>query len=313
MRPLKPPRLRRGDLVGIVAPAGPLQDPSRLDHGIRYLEALGYRVKPGRHLQGSYGFFAARDADRAAELNAMAAEPRVRAIFCLRGGYGSARLLPLLDYRAFRRDPKILVGFSDVTALQLALWRKIGLVTFAGPMLGVEFGVQPPPFTEEHFWRLLTSTRAPGRLPHPQGRKLKALKPGVATGPLLPANLALLLSLFGTPFVPRLQDTLLALEDVGEYPYRIDRMLTQLRLSRGLQRLKGLVTGTFTHCQTSRPGPTDFTLPQILRQAAAHVGGPVATGLAFGHQSTRVTLPVGVNARLDADRGTLELTESAVC
>jgi len=312
MRPLKPPRLRRGDLVGIVAPASPLPDPERLKHGIRYLERLGYRVQLGRHLQSTHGFFAGQDSDRAADLNDMANDRRVRAIFCLRGGYGSARLLPLLDYGALRRDPKILVGFSDLTALGLALWRKIGLVTFSGPLVGVEFAARPTAFTEEHFWRLLTSARKPGILPHPNGRLLQPLTPGTADGPLLPANLALLLSLFGTPFAPNLRDTLLVVEDVGEQPHRIDRMFTQLNLSGSLRRVAGLVTGAFTHCQPANPKSPGFPLRQILQDTAAHVRGPMATGLAYGHQANRVTLPVGLPARLDCARGTLSLTESAV-
>jgi muramoyltetrapeptide carboxypeptidase len=312
MRPLKPPRLRRGDVIGIVAPASPLLDPARLDRGIRYLEGLGYRVEPGRHLQSRNGFFAGPDTDRATDLNTMAADPRVRAVFCLRGGYGSARLLPRLDYRAFRRDPKILVGFSDLTALQLALWHKVGLVTFSGPLVGVELANPPTSFTEEHFWRLLTSKRKPGLAPHPRARNLKSLKPGVASGRLLPANLALLLSLLGTPFAPNLRDALLVVEDVGEHLHRIDRMFTQLHLAGILRRLAGLVLGTFAHCQNADSRSPRVSLRRVLLDAASNVAGPVATGLAYGHQANRVTLPVGTQAHLDSRHGTLSLTESAV-
>jgi muramoyltetrapeptide carboxypeptidase len=312
MRPLKPSRLRRGDLVGIVAPASPLTDPERLNRGIRYLERLGFRVKPGQHIRSAHGFFAGQDADRAADLNDMASDRRVRAIFCLRGGYGSARLLPLIDYGAFRRDPKILVGFSDLTALQLALWRKIGLVSFSGPLIGVEFAARPTSFTEEHFWRLLTSPRKPGVLPHPRGRLLRPLKPGTADGQLLPANLALLLSLFGTPFAPNLRNTLLAVEDVGEQPHRVDRMFTQLHLSGALRQVAGLVTGAFTRCLPTKPRSPGFSLRQILCDTATRVRGPMATDLAYGHQTNRITLPVGVYARLDCTHGTLSLAEGAV-
>lgn len=312
MSPLKPPRLRRGDVVGLVAPASPLLDPGRLAPGIRYLEQLGYRVEIGPHLQARHGFFAGTDAQRAADFNAFARDPRVRAIFGLRGGYGSARLLPHLDYRALRRNPKIIVGFSDLTALQLALLRRTGLVTFSGPLVGVEFAAGISPFTEEHFWRLITSRRRIGRLPHPSDSPLSTLQPGRAAGPLIAGNLAILLSLANTPYLPTLKQAILVVEDVGEHLHRVDRMLTQLCLSGTLANLAGLVFGSFSHCRPSPPDAPHSPLASLLREASPHVPGPVASGLAYGHTPERVTLPIGLRARLDASRGTLSIPESAV-
>src|SRR5439155_16281465 len=164
---LKPPRLRRGDVIGLVSPAGAPSSAEKIERGGRYLERLGYRVKLGPHVSARHGYFAGTDAQRLSDLNGMLNDPQVKAIFAVRGGYGSPRLLPFVDYRAARRQPTILVGFSDITALHLALYRRAGLVTFSGPLPGVEFWRRPDPYTEEHFWRLLTSTRPVGLMPGP--------------------------------------------------------------------------------------------------------------------------------------------------
>ena len=151
MKILKPARLRRGDVIGLISPASAPLPAEKIEKGVRYLERLGYRVKPGEHVAAQRGYFAGTDAQRLSDLNTMLNDPQVRAIFAIRGGYGSPRLLPFVDYRAVRRQPKIFAGFSDLTALQLALFRRAGLVTFSGPLPGVEFWQKPDPYTEEHF------------------------------------------------------------------------------------------------------------------------------------------------------------------
>ncbi len=310
---LKPKRIKRGDLIGVVAPASPALDRSRIHQGIRYLEGLGYHVLPGKHLEAATGFLAGSDAQRAQDLNDMIRNPRVRAIIGLRGGYGSPRILPLVDYAALRRDPKVLVGFSDLTALQLAIWRRIGLVTFSGPMVAVEFAAGIDPFTEEHFWQLITCTRKPGTLPLPPDTQLHCWKPGLSQGRLIPVNLAMLCSLLGTRFFPDLKGAVLALEDVGEQSHRVDRFLNQLTLAGALTKLSALVLGQFTHCNNSRPEYGTVRVESILQEHAQQVHGPVLGNLPYGHVAQRLTLPFGIPVRVNARRKpSMQLLEPSV-
>lgn len=313
-KPIKPPPLRPGDTLGLVAPASPPLQDSAIDQGVRYLESRGFHVKLGRFLQARHGFFAGTDAQRAADLNAMFQDSRVAGVFCLRGGYGSGRLLPLLDYAAIRRHPKIFVGFSDLTALQLGLLRRPGLVTFSGPLTGVEFAGRVDPFTEEHLWPLLTSRRRIGSLPRPAtaDQPLDCLQHGSATGRLIAGNLAILLSLVGTRYLPDLRSALLVAEDVGEHLHRIDRMWTQLGLAGLLPKLAGLVLGSFNDCPPAAPASAHASLDDIQRGLVRWIAGPIVQGLPYGHQPRRITLPLGVAARLDTRRGRLELLEPAV-
>lgn len=309
---LKPRRLRRGDVIGLVAPASPPRDRNRIEGGVRYLERMGYRVKLGRHIEARFGYLAGRDEERAADLNAMLRDPEVRAIFALRGGYGTPRLLPHVDYGAFRRDPKILVGYSDITALQLAVFRRAGVVTFSGPMPGADFWQKPDPFTEEQFWRMVTSTRPIGRLPKGPGEALIVRRGGRVEGFLLGGNLALLTSNLGTRYSPAYRGSLLVLEDVGEHLHRVDRMFAQLRNAGVLRDVAGLVVGHFTECRPVAPAEPHLSLGEILAQVAEWVDGPMVEGLSYGHIPRKLTLPWGVSARLDAVRGRLDILEGAV-
>jgi muramoyltetrapeptide carboxypeptidase len=312
MKLLKPPRLRRGDVIGVIAPASPPPSTTRVQAGVRYLEGLGYRVKPGRHLAAQHGHLAGTDAQRLEDLNAMLRDPQVRAVFALRGGYGTPRLLTFVDYRAVRSQPKIMVGFSDFTALQLALFRRTGLVTFSGPLVAADFGSTVDPFTEEHFWRLVTSSRPVGALANPADEPLKVRRAGRIEGRLLGGNLSLLLSCLGTPFSPDYRGALLVLEDVGEQYHRLDRMFTQLRNAGILSRLAGLVLGRFTACTPANARAPHLTPDQIVDEVLTWFSAPVVEGLAYGHIARKLTLPWGLRARLDTARGKLEVLESAV-
>jgi len=312
MKLLKPRRLRKGDVIGLIAPASPCPNPTRVEVGVRYLEGLGYRVKPGRHITARHGYLAGTDAQRLDDLNAMLNDPQVRAIFALRGGYGTPRLLPFVDYRAVRRQPKIVVGFSDLTALQLALYRRTGLVTFSGPMVASDFGHPPDAYAEEHFWRVLTSNRPAGLLPNPPGEPCRRRRPGRAEGRLLGGNLSLLVSCLGTPFSPDYRGALLVLEDVGEQYHRLDRMFTQLRNAAILSRLAGLVLGHFTRCAPSNAREPHLTPTAMLDEVLTWFDVPVIERFSYGHITRKLTLPLGLRARLDADRGRLQVLESAV-
>jgi muramoyltetrapeptide carboxypeptidase len=312
MKLLKPRRLRRGDVIGLVAPASPPKDWTRVEKGVRYLERLGYRVRLGRHLQAEHGYLAGSDEQRAEDLNGFLRDREVRAIFAVRGGYGTPRLLPLIDYGAARRDPKIIVGYSDITALQMALWRRTGLITFAGPMLATDLAARRDPFAEEQFWQMLTSNDRAGELPQPRPKRLLRRHPGRARGRLLGTNLSLLVSSLGTPFSPDYQGALLLLEDVGEQFHRLDRMFTQLRNAGVLGRISGLILGQFTSCVPNDPTRPFLRPAAIFSEMLEWFSQPAVEGFAFGHVATKLTIPLGCLARLNADEGRLELLESAV-
>jgi muramoyltetrapeptide carboxypeptidase len=309
---LKPPKLKRGDVIGIIAPASAPVPAEKIDKGARYFEGLGYRVKLGANVRAVHGHLAGTDAQRVGDLNAMLNDPEVKAIIAVRGGYGTPRLLPFVDYDAVRRQPKILVGYSDLTGLQLALFAKTGLITFSGPMSGVEFWNQPDSYTEEHFWRALTSSEPVGELRNPPDEPARGRRPGVAEGILLGGNLSLVVANLGTPFHPSMRDALLVLEEIEEEPYRFDRMLTHLRNAGVLDEIKGLLLGHFTNCVPADPKKPHLTAEQVFEEVIAWTKVPVLDRLQYGHITKKLTLPIGVRARMDAERGSLALLESAV-
>ncbi|MFN7138039.1 MAG: LD-carboxypeptidase, partial [Limisphaerales bacterium] len=269
MKLLKAPKLRRGDLIGIIAPASAPSSAEKIEKGVRYFEQLGYRVKVGEHIHAKHGHLAGTDAQRLHDLNAMLRDPQIKAIFAVRGGYGTPRLLPFVDYKAIQRHPKIIVGYSDITGLQLAIFRKTGLVTFSGPMPGVEFWNKPDPYTEEHFWRLVTFTRKPGKLPQPEDEPMHARVAGRAEGRLLGGNLSLIISNLGTPFSPSYRDAILAIEEITEEPYRADRLLTHLHNAGIFAQLSGLLVGHFTDCEPADPKKPHLSMSQVFDEVFA--------------------------------------------
>jgi muramoyltetrapeptide carboxypeptidase len=312
MTTLKPPRLRPGDLIGIVSPASTPSAQEKIDRGVLYLEGLGYRVKVGQHVMAQYGYLAGTDEERAADLNAMVRDPAVKAVFALRGGYGTPRILDMLDYRALRRNPKILVGYSDLTGLQLAFLRKAGLVTFSGPMVAVEMWDHIDPYTEEHFWRVVTSGSRIGVLRNPEEEPLVAHNRGRASGILIGGNFSLLASLMGTPYLPNLRKAILVLEDVDEAPHRVDRMFAQLRHAGVLRTIAGLVLGKFTDCVPSDPSKPHLAIEQVLQEIVSSVQCPVLSNLQYGHIAKKLTIPWGVRATVDTRTTTLSISEGAV-
>ena len=312
MDTLKPPRLNKGNLIGIVSPASTPSSREKVDKGVRYLESLGYRIKLGRHIMAQEGYLAGTDEQRAEDINDMLRDREVKAVFALRGGYGTPRILDRIDYRAARRNPKIVVGYSDITALQLALHRKTGLVTFSGPMVAVEMWDSIDPFTEEHFWRMLTSSARVGVLRNPDDLPLTARNKGRAAGVLTGGNFSLVMSLFGTPYLPSLRGSILVLEDVDESPHRVDRMFSQLKNAGISKSLAGLVLGQFTDCVPSDPSKPYRTIDQVLDEAVRSITFPVLMNLQYGHLAKKLTLPFGLRASLDAGSGTLNIPEGAV-
>ncbi len=312
MKLIKPPKLNKGDFVGIISPASTPEDPSRIENGIRYLESLGYKVIKGKHLDKVFGYLAGTDEERLDDFHSMFMDKKIRAIFCLRGGYGASRLLDKLDYPLIRKNPKILVGYSDITSLQSGILQKTGLVTFAGPMLAVDFAEEVSSYVEESFWRIITSTKKIGKIKTPEHERLSNVTRGKASGSLMGGNLSIVNSLIGTDYLPNLKDNILFLEEVSEMPYRIDRMLNQLRLAGIFSKVKGIILGAFVDCNEHDPQKRTLTLGEVIEGYFGKLKIPVIYNFPNGHIRDLFTLPYGLNTKINANDCTVEITEGAV-
>ena len=302
--------------MALVAPAGPLLERDDLARAEALCRALGYQPVLGRNTAQRHGYFAGTDEQRLADFNAALGDSEVAAVWCIRGGYGTTRILDQLDFDALARRPKPVMGYSDITAVLNAVTRRTGLVTFHAPMARVSM----PPFSRWHFERVLGSAEPAGRLGRlpdppdvllPRDNRIATLHAGVAEGPLAGGNLSLLQCLIGTPHFPDLDGAILFLEDVGEDLYRVDRMLAHLRMTGALERLAGIAVGRFTELKREMSdGALGFD--EVLANYFLPLGIPVAYGFPIGHIDDQWTLPLGVRARLDAGSGDLELLEAAV-
>jgi muramoyltetrapeptide carboxypeptidase len=313
---IRPSRLVPGSRIGLVAPAGPLLERDDLTRAEALCRALGYEPVVGKNAYSRHGYLAGTDDQRLADLNWALQDPALGAVWCIRGGYGVTRILDRVDFSALARRPKPLIGFSDITALLNAAIRTAGVVTFHGPVARAAM----PEFSRRHFERVLASAEAPGRLGRipepadvllPRENRIVTLRGGVAEGPLAGGNLTLLQCLIGTPWFPDLDGSILFLEDVGEDLYRVDRVLAQLRTVGALGRLAGVIVGRFTELdRAGRDGALGFD--EVLATYFAPLEIPVAYGFPVGHIEAQWTLPLGVRARLDGDRGEVEILEPAV-
>ncbi len=312
--------LRPGDVVGIVSPSGRVPK-ERLDEGVALLESWGFRVKVGASVLNGWGYLAGTDAERAADINAMWADPTVAGVLCARGGYGAMRLLDLLDWDLIRSTPKFFCGFSDITALHAAMEQRAGLITFHGPMVAAVGGAVN--YNTDGLRKAMTSAGPLGVIPWPDRPEgvgdgeddrapLVTIRPGVAEGRLTGGNLSLVASLVGTPWEQDLAGRIVVLEDVDEAPYRVDRMLTQLLLAGKLQKAAGIVFGDSISCMRPASDRPTFTLLEVLQDRLGALGIPVFYGFPCGHTAYRATLPFGAGARIDSEAGTLTVTEAAL-
>ena len=311
---IRPKRLTAGDTVGLVLPASAAFESDEVQFGKDQMEALGFHVEIGAHAFDKYGYFAGRDRDRADDINRFFADDRIAGVVCYTGGWGSPRVLPYLDFDLIARKPKVMIGYSDITALINAIHQKTGLITFHGPVGGSVFD----PYTIENFRRVVMTPEPAGLLPSPPKKanelvdrtnRIVKLAPGKATGRLAGGNLTLVSMLMGTPYEVDTKGAILFLEDTHEEPYRIDRMLTQLALGGSLSHLAGFIWGRCTDCKYT--GPT-FSIEEILRDRFTNLGVPAISGLSFGHIEQKLVMPIGVSATLDADAGTVTINEAAV-
>ncbi|MBB3343032.1 LD-carboxypeptidase [Luteimonas sp. RC10] len=304
------PALRPGDTVGLISPSSPVDEPFDLELAQEVMRALGFQVKTGAHFAGRRGHLAGADAERAGDLNAMFADPQVRAVICVRGGSGAARLLPLLDYDTIARNPKVLLGYSDITALHSAIHARTGLVTFHGPNGTGSWNR----FNADQFRRLFFAREAmvyrnavdDADELVPRRNRTTTITGGRAQGVLVGGNLTVLSALAGSPYLPDFDGKILFLEDVEEAPYRIDRMLSTLKLMGALGRIAGLIFGQCTDCDPG-PGYGSLTLAQILEDHVRPLGIPAYRGAMIGHVREQFIVPVGGRVELDADEGVFRL------
>ncbi len=310
MHPVRPEPLRPGSRIGLIAPASLPDDLTRIDRGITALEAHGFEVVRYRNYEHGPGYLAGTDQERADELNHFLLRTDLDALFCVRGGYGCMRILPLVDFEAARVHPKLLVGYSDITALHLAFLAQADWTGLSGPMVAIEWPDADHASTS-HFLDLAGG--ASGPLLGPSGEALHGVTSGTAEGLLVGGNLSMVVRLLGTPYLPNLRGAILAVEDVGEEPYRIDAYLSQLSLAGVLQDLGGLVLGGITEGDVPE-GKRSLTMQEVLDQYVDTLTCPVATNLVYGHFSPKITLPIGVRSRLEVSGSAarLDLMESVV-
>lgn len=311
-----PPRLHPGARVALLAPSGPLLERDHLARGAELCRALGVEPVLMPNAGNAHGYLAGTDEERLADLNAALTDPAVDAVWCLRGGNGMNRIVDRVDFAAFAASPKVVIGYSDITVLLLALWTQTGVVTFHGPM--ARFAM--PEFSRKHFELVLTRDSAMGRLGRVRTRpdilvpgpgRIVPVVAGRATGRLVGGNLTLLQSLIGTRFFPDLRGAILFLEDIGEDLYRIDRMLGHLRLAGALDSLAGVAIGHFSRMRHATFEGA-LGLDEVLRTYFASRHIPVAHGFPIGHVPEQWTLPIGLMAELNADDGNLSLLEPGV-
>ena len=303
---IKPKALKPGASIGVIAPSGALKR-SGYELLVENFQLLGYQILHTDNLRVQNGFLAGTDAQKIEDLHHMYENPEVSAILCARGGYGTTRLLEKLNYSLISANCKPLIGYSDITALHLAIYKKCGIVGFHGPVGISIFN----PFSIEHFNAVIQ-----------KGKKNKitiddplVISPGIATGKLMGGNLSVLISMIGTPYECDWSNHIIFIEEVGESTYRIDRMLTQLRSAQKFKGVKGIVLGHFTRCD-AQPGDPYYefstSLSEVFKDRLGDLDIPVMGGGPFGHEEDNVTLPIGIKAVMDTEKGVLKLLESAV-
>ena len=307
----KPYKLAKGDTIGMISPASSLSDETAYANVAKEIKKLGFNVTIGPHAKDHYGYFAGTDEDRAEDLNAMFADYTIDAILPFRGGWGANRILEYINYDLIKENPKPLIGYSDITALLLAIYAKTGLITFHGPVGSSSW----TDFTWHYFEKALMQT-APYTMtntyktPNLPENALTTITEGQATGILLGGNLTVLTAMLGSNYTPDWEDSLLFLEDVGEDIYRIDRMLTQLRLNGIFEKINGFIFGKCSGCDEANG--FHFTLEQIVEDHIKEFMIPAYVGANIGHIDDMFTLPVGIQAEMNANRGIITLLESSV-
>jgi muramoyltetrapeptide carboxypeptidase len=312
---VKPKRLAAGDTVALVAPANATFKTIELQIAKESLEALGLTVRVGGHLLDRHGYLAGHDKDRADDINQFFRDQSVRAVLPIRGGWGSSRLLPYLDFDAIKRNPKIVLGYSDITALLVPIHARTGLVTFHGPNgMG-----RWDEFSVGWVKRVLFDGEAVTlENPHDKGEflvqtenRIQTITPGTARGRIVGGNLTVLTAIMGSPYLPDWDDAILFLEDVGEDIYRIDRMITTLKLAGVLRKIRGFIWGTCSECEPGE-GYGSLTFEEIFDDHIKPLKIPAWQGAMIGHRMPQFTIAEGIEVEIDAMAGRIRMLESAV-
>ncbi|QLE42946.1 LD-carboxypeptidase [Nostoc sp. C052] len=302
----KPPRLQVGDTVGLIAPAG-IVDAKDIETAQQSFSQLGLKVKLGKHILDHYGYLAGNDADRADDVNLMFSDRTIKAIIPMRGGWGCNRILPLLNYSLIRSHPKIIIGYSDITTLLLAINARSQMITFHGPVATSTWNQ----FTVDYFKRILFNGEAVTMENlNPSEVRVETIALGKTRGKLVGGNLSVLSAMVGSPYLPSWNKSILFVEEVGEDVYRVDRMLTQLKTAGILNQITGFIFGQCSKC--SLGDEPSFTLMQVLQDHILPLGIPAWYGSMIGHIKDKFTLPIGVEVEIDAELGTIRMLEAAV-
>lgn len=308
--------MKTGDTIGLIAPAGYVSE-KESEEAIANLESLGFKVVKGKHLLQRSGYLAGADEQRAEDINAMFADKNINGIVCIRGGYGCARLLHLLDYKMIRRNPKVLVGYSDITSLLYAIFSQTGLICFHGPVGTSTYNE----YSVANFTATLMNPNLLYNFYNAEPEKDKAeqniysIRSGKATGRLVGGNLSIAASLVGTPYDVDTNGAIIFLEEIREEPYRIDRMLTQMIQAKKFDNAAAVMLGVFSRCEAKENlegSITSFTLSEVLYDRLYSLGVPVIYGMSFGHVTNKMTIPFGCNAALDVDNQILRFEELPV-
>lgn len=307
---IRPKKLVKGSTIGLCATAGPIRSGKEVDEFSELLKSKGFEVKEGINVRKKHGYFSAPDKERAQEFMEMIKDPDIDGIFFTRGGWGCARVLEYLDFDTIKENPKVIMGFSDMTTLLNAITFKTGLVTFHGPGGNSSWNS----FSWEYIKDLLIDRHSVNfKLPDAEflSGSPKTLSPGQAEGILYGGNLTVMSALIGSGYLPDWKDKILFLEDVMEEPYRIDRMLTHMKLNGIFDQIAGLILGTFRDCEPEEPDRS-FSLEEVFEQHFLHLNIPVFSGAPIGHVKYKFTVPLGMPVRMDADKMTFEILYPSV-
>jgi len=314
---IHPKALRAGDTIALIAPSTHVTDPDRLQAVVRTVEYFGLKPKFGRNARKKWGYAGGTIDERIDDLHAAFSDPEVKAVFCIRGGYAAGQLLDRIDYPLIQRNPKIFIGYSDITAMHLAIHKLTGLITFHGPVTTSGF----TDYTQDSYKRALFGTKPLGTLANPVENALRprhhirTIRPGTARGRLIGGNMSLICATMGTPYEIDTRGKILFIEDVDEQAYTIDRMLTQLRLAGKLQQAAGIIWGECSDCGPKDYKPSfvegNFSVGEVVDNILGGLKVPVVSGLTIGHTADQMTLPLGLEATLDADTGKLTIHEAA--
>lgn len=306
---IKPKALQFGDTIGVIAPASPTSQ-ENVKKAYEKLTSMGFKVKMGKSCHEQYGYLSGSDKIRAQDLNNMFKDYKVKGIICMRGGYGTPRILDLVDYDLIKNNPKVFVGYSDITALHIAINQLANLVTFHGPMVSSDIIGSFSKFSQDSLYNSILDNDFSGSIVNPPGEEIETIHKGVAEGELIGGNLSLIVDTLATPYEIDLKGKILFIEEIGEESYQIDRMLTQLRLSGKLDEAEGIILGDFKNCGTVSKHKESLSLRQVIDDIIKPIGKPTIFNLKAGHCEPMITLPLGAKVSLDANKRKVTILEN---